>query len=54
VLELARVLDPGLDDEEVADAGRYLDRLDDARFALYGLGPEQIQAVRDRLAGWPR
>jgi hypothetical protein len=53
VLELARALDPGLDDE-VADAGRYLDRLDDARFAVYGLSPEQVRAVRQRLAGWPR
>ena len=54
VLELARALDPGLDDDEVADAGRYLDRLDDARFAVYGLSPEQVRAVRERLRAWPR
>ena len=54
VLELARALDPGLEDDEVADAGRYLDRLDDTRFAVYGLGPDQVRVVRERLAGWPR
>jgi hypothetical protein len=54
VLELARVLEPGLDDEEVADAGRYLDRLDDTRFAVYGLSPERVKALRERLATWPR
>jgi hypothetical protein len=54
VLELAHAADPALDPEDVADAGRYLDRLDDARFALYGLTPGQIAALRERLAGWPR
>ena len=54
MLELARVLEPGLDDEEVADAGRYLDRLDDTRFAVYGLSPGQVKALRERLAAWPR
>ena len=54
VLELARALEPGLEDDEVADAGRYLDRLDDARFAVYGLSPEQVRALRQRLATWPR
>lgn len=54
VLELAHAADPALDPEDVADAGRYLDRLDDARFALYGLTPAEIAALRERLAGWPR
>ena len=54
VLELARALEPGLDDDEIADAGRYLDRLDDTRFEVYGLSPERIRGVRDRLAVWPR
>jgi hypothetical protein len=54
VLELAHAADPALDPEDVADAGRYLDRLDDARFALYGLVPEQIAALRERLDQWPR
>ena len=54
VLDLAHAADPALDPEDVADAGRYLDRLDDARFALYGLTPAEIAALRERLAGWPR
>ncbi len=54
ILELARTADPALDPEDVADAGRYLDRLDDARFVRYGLSPEQIGQLRVRLAEWPR
>ncbi len=54
VLELAHAADPALDPEDVADAGRYLDRLDDRRFALYGLDASAIAALRERLAGWPR
>ncbi|WP_127500966.1 nucleotidyl transferase AbiEii/AbiGii toxin family protein [Actinoplanes solisilvae] len=54
LLELGRHADPALDPEDVADAGRYLDRLDDARFALYGLDPRQIRELRQRLATWPR
>nr|WP_221377428.1 nucleotidyl transferase AbiEii/AbiGii toxin family protein [Actinoplanes polyasparticus] len=54
LLELGRTADPALDPEDVADAGRYLDRLHDARFALYGLSPQQIDDLRQRLAQWPR
>ncbi|GID92210.1 nucleotidyl transferase AbiEii/AbiGii toxin family protein [Amorphoplanes digitatis] len=54
VLELARALEPGLDDEDIADAGRYLDRLDNERFGLYGLTADDIRALRHRLAPWPR
>ena len=54
VLELAHAADPALDPADMADAGRYLDRLDDARFALYGLAPAQIAALRERLRQWPR
>jgi hypothetical protein len=54
VLELAHAADPALDPADVADAGRYLDRLDDARFARYGLDAEQTAALRQRLAEWPR
>ena len=54
ILELAARADPALDPEDVADAGRYLDRLDDARFALYGLDAPQIAELRGRLARWPR
>jgi hypothetical protein len=51
VLELAHAADPALDPGDIADAGRYLDRLDDTRFAVYGADPHQ---VRTRLASWPR
>ncbi|MBO4210927.1 nucleotidyl transferase AbiEii/AbiGii toxin family protein, partial [Micromonospora echinofusca] len=54
MLALARRHDPGLDDGDVADVGRYLDRLDDARFRFYRLSVEQIRQVRARFAGWPR
>ncbi|GAA0496769.1 hypothetical protein Ade02nite_55240 [Paractinoplanes deccanensis] len=54
IMELAHAADPALDPDDIADAGRYLDRLDDARFALYGLGPAEIAALRHRLAQWPR
>ncbi|WP_250035089.1 nucleotidyl transferase AbiEii/AbiGii toxin family protein [Paractinoplanes maris] len=54
LLTLARNVDPALDPEDVADAGRYLDRLHDARFALYGLSASQIAELRQRLAQWPR
>ena len=54
VLELAHAADPALDPEDIADAGRYLDRLDDARFLLYGLDRDAIATLRARLAGWPR
>jgi Nucleotidyl transferase AbiEii toxin, Type IV TA system len=54
VMELAHAADPALDPADIADAGRYLDRLDDTRFALYGLGPDDIKRLRERLRDWPR
>jgi hypothetical protein len=54
ILALARAADPAIEAEDVAAAGRYLDRLDDVRFTLYGLTPGAIAALRDRLADWPR
>lgn len=54
VLQLAREHDPALDPDDIADAGRYLDRLDDARFAVYGLTAPQVAVLRARLACWPR
>ena len=54
IMELAHAADPALDPADIADAGRYLDRLDDARFAVYGLSAEQVRALRERLAAWPR
>ncbi|SCL72420.1 nucleotidyl transferase AbiEii/AbiGii toxin family protein [Micromonospora peucetia] len=54
LLELARQLDPALDEVDVRAAGRYLDRLPDRRFARYGLAPDAVAHLRARLAPWPR
>ncbi|MEV6851514.1 nucleotidyl transferase AbiEii/AbiGii toxin family protein [Actinoplanes sp. NPDC051411] len=54
VLELAHAADPALDPADIADAGRYLDRLDNARFGLYGLKKNDIELLRHRLRDWPR
>ncbi|MEV6931088.1 nucleotidyl transferase AbiEii/AbiGii toxin family protein [Dactylosporangium sp. NPDC051485] len=54
LLELARRQDPALEHEDVVAAGRYLDRLDDGRFAFYGLDAGRIAALRERLRDWPR
>jgi Nucleotidyl transferase AbiEii toxin, Type IV TA system len=51
VLELAHAADPALEPADIAEAGRYLDRLDDARFAVYGVDAGQVRA---RLRVWPR
>ncbi|MDT5041414.1 MAG: hypothetical protein QOE51_2399, partial [Actinoplanes sp.] len=51
MLALAHAADPALDPADIAEAGRYLDRLDDARFAVYGVDAAQ---VRDQLRVWPR
>ncbi|SCG71907.1 nucleotidyl transferase AbiEii/AbiGii toxin family protein [Micromonospora halophytica] len=54
LLELARQVDPALDDADVREAGRYLDRVADRRFTRYGLDAAQVAQVRRRLAAWPR
>lgn len=54
VLELAHALDDTLEEEDIADAGRYLDRLDDARFSVYGLSEDDVMRLRSRLSEWPR
>ena len=51
---LAVTLDPGLTAEDFADAGQRLDRLDDDRFARYGLTPEDVTRLREQFAAWPR
>jgi hypothetical protein len=54
MLELARAAEPSLDDADIADAGRYLDRVENERFAVYGLSRRDIADLRRRLAAWPR
>jgi hypothetical protein len=54
VISFARRLDPGLDDQDFADAGQRLDRIEDEAFARYGLGPQDITRLRERFTAWPR
>ncbi|MGH3224290.1 MAG: hypothetical protein ACRDPY_37345 [Streptosporangiaceae bacterium] len=54
VIGFARCLDPGLDDQDFADADRRLDRMDDEAFARYGLSPHDVTRLRERFAAWPR
>ena len=54
LIELARQLEPGLEDEDFTDAGRRLDRLSDKVFARYGLGRRDVAQLRKRFAAWPR
>jgi Nucleotidyl transferase AbiEii toxin, Type IV TA system len=54
LISLARRLDPGLDDRDVANAGRQLDRMPDRVFTPYGLSPQDVGRLRERFAAWPR
>jgi hypothetical protein len=54
LLDLAYRQDPALEPEDVVEAGCYLDRIDNSRFAYYGLSSDQAQALRRQLACWPR
>ena len=46
--------DPALTKKELLDAMRRLDRMPDDVFRLYGLGPDEIAAVRAAFGAWPR
>jgi hypothetical protein len=54
MIGFARRLDPGLTDRDFADAGRRLEQWGDSVFAPFGLGPEDVAALRERFAAWPR
>ena len=54
LISLARQRDPGLEQRDFADAGAELDRMPDAAFTHYGLGPDDVAALRAAFAGWPR
>jgi hypothetical protein len=53
-IAFARRLDPGLEERDFADAGRRLDRWGDAIFAPFGLSADDVAALREAFAGWPR
>jgi hypothetical protein len=54
LIGFARRLDPGLQAEDFADAGRRLDRTSDEAFADLGLTAQDIATLRQRFTGWPR
>jgi hypothetical protein len=55
MIGFAKRLDPGLTDEDFADAGRRLDQWGDGIFAAsFRLSPRDIGRLRDQLATWPR
>jgi len=54
IISFARRLDPGLEGRDFADAGRRLDLWGDGVFAVFGLGPGDIDRLRDQFSEWPR
>lgn len=54
LIEMARRRDPGLDDRDFAEAGRELDRMPESAFTHYGLGSQDIAAIRNAFRDWPR
>jgi nucleotidyltransferase AbiEii toxin of type IV toxin-antitoxin system len=54
LVSFAQRLDPGLEAEDFADAGRRLDRLPDQAFTDLGMTQEDIGTLRKRFATWPR
>jgi hypothetical protein len=54
VIALAYRLDPGLDERDVADAGRRLDRWGDGIFAPFDLSTDDVAALRESFTNWPR
>ncbi|MEU4155425.1 nucleotidyl transferase AbiEii/AbiGii toxin family protein [Actinoplanes sp. NPDC026670] len=54
LLSCARRVDPALEPEDVAAAGRRLDRTPDRAFLAYGVDPAGVAGIRARFARWPR
>jgi hypothetical protein len=54
LIGFARRLDPGLEEQDFADAARQLDRMPDELFVQYELGPEEVARLREQFAAWPR
>ena len=54
MIGFARRLDPGLTGRDFADAGQRLDRWGDGVFAPFGLSQQDVAALREQFAGWPR
>ncbi len=54
LLDMARRVDPGLEDEDVPRVGRRLDRLPDEAFFPYELSSDEVAEMRQRFTAWPR
>jgi hypothetical protein len=54
LLELARGVDGGIEDDDAPLVGRRLDRLPDEAFYPYRLDAADVARLRDRFAVWPR
>jgi hypothetical protein len=54
LLAMARQVDPGIEDEDIAAVGRRLDRMPDWEMTNYGLDEAAVAELRRRFAIWPR
>lgn len=54
LLDLARRVDPALEDEDVVAVGSRLDQTPDRAFDAYRLDPAAVAVLRQRFAAWPR
>jgi|SRR5208283_4959578 len=54
LIDMAKRLDPGLQDRDFADAGRHLDRMPDRLFTRYVRDQQDVARLRERFASWPR
>jgi hypothetical protein len=54
LLQMARRVDPALEDEDVTRAAHRLDRTPDRAFGPYALTPAEIDQLRARFDCWPR
>ena len=54
LIAMARQVDPGMEDEDIAAAGRRLDVMPDWELTNYGLDETAVAELRRRFASWPR
>lgn len=54
LIALARRLDPGLEGQDFAEAGRRLDQMPDYAFTSFGLSQQDVARLPERFAAWPR
>jgi hypothetical protein len=52
--DLAADHDPGFDQSMFAEAFAAIDRLPDSLFQSYGMSPEDMSALRERIHAWVR